>query len=131
MASKKRSSPKAVSPRPPQASSGPPSDPLSPIPAEGARAQPAPDSNANLASSIALTDETCDLVAELSEMFKAYLALERFVSPEYEDEGQANVAPSRAELGAMIHAINVAIQRLTRALMDTTTTLQKQIAVGR
>ena len=90
-----------------------------------------PDTNSTLASCVALTDKTCDLVAELAEMFKAYLALERFVSPEYEDEGRANVAPSRAELGAMIHVINVAIQRLTGALVDTTTTLQLQLALRR
>ena len=131
MASKKRSSKKSVSPRAPQSSSGIPRDPLPSVPIEGARAQPAPDANAHMASCIALIDETCDLVAELAEMLKAYLGLERFVSPEHEDEGRADVQPSRAELAAMLHGFSVEVQRLMRALLDASTVLQKQMALGR
>lgn len=84
-----------------------------------------------MASCFALTDEICDQVAELSEMLKAYLGLERFVSPEHEDEGRANVPPSRGELSAMLHGFNVEVQRLMRALLDASTVLQKQMALGR
>lgn len=83
------------------------------------------------ASCIALTDKTCDHVAELSEVLKAYLALERFVSPEYEDEGRANLPHSRAGLGALFRVINTEIQRLMGALVDTTVELQRQMVVGR
>lgn len=129
MASKKRSTQQAVSPIAPQISSDAPRDPLPSVCVEGAPAQPARDANSALASYAALTDEACEPVAELSEMFKAHLAVERLVSPEYEDEGQANVQPSRAELGALLHAVNSEVQRLMRALAGTTTLLQKQMAV--
>lgn len=131
MASKKLSTKQAASPRAPQTSGGTPRDPLPPVPADGAPAQPAPDTDSTIENCAALTDETCDLVAELSEMFKAYLAIERFVSPEHEDECQANVQASRAELGALLHAVNVEIQRLMRALSSATTGLQRQTEVGR
>ena len=130
MTSKKRSTQQAVSPCAPQPPSGTPREPLPLVSADGARAHPAPDAAPTLTNCAALTDETCDLVAELSEMFKAYLALERLVSPEHEDECQANVQPSRAELGALLYVVNVEIQRRIRALAETTTALQRGMAAG-
>lgn len=77
---------------------------------------------------ISLAAQVCDQVIELSETFKAYLALERFVSPEYEDEAQANVSPSRSELGALLHTLNAEMLRQIGALRNTTTVLQEQMA---
>ncbi len=94
------------------------------------RARPSSATAGTADQCISLTDKTCDLVAELSIAFKAYLALERFVSPEYEDEAQAGVPSSRAELGSMLNALNDKILRLIGALADTTTVLQAEINTG-
>lgn len=94
-------------------------------PSTSALRHPATDTTAT--QCISLTDKTCDLVAELSIAFKAYLALERFVSPDHEDEGHADVQSSRANLGSMLNALNEKILRLIDALADTTTVLQAEM----
>ena len=84
---------------------------------------------ATTSQSLSLAGKTCDLVMELTEAFNAYLALECFVEPEYADEAQASVPPSRAQLTALLHAVNVEIQRKLGVLADTTTVLQAQLTI--
>lgn len=76
-----------------------------------------------------LAGKTCDLVMELTDAFNAYLALECFVTPEYADEAQARVPPPRAQLTALLRAVNVDIQRRLGVLADTTTVLQAQLTL--
>lgn len=76
-------------------------------------------------SSLAL--QAANQVTELSITFKAYQALERFVSPEYEHEVDDAVSPSRSELGSLLHTLNAEMQRQISALADTTTVLQAQV----
>lgn len=76
-------------------------------------------------SSLAL--QAAHQVTELSITFKAYQALERFISPEYEREGDDAVSPSRSELGSLLHTLNAEMQRQIGALADTTTVLQAQV----
>ena len=79
--------------------------------------------------SISLAGKTCDQVVELSDALNAYLALERFVEPEYADDAHASVPPSRAELTALLHAVNINVQRKIGALADITTVLQAQVTI--
>lgn len=83
---------------------------------------------ATAAQCISLTNKAGDQVAELSGVFKAYLALERFVSPEYADDEQASVPACRSELGALLHTLNAEMLRQIGALADTLTVLQAQMA---
>ncbi len=78
---------------------------------------------------LSLAGKTCDLVMELTEAFNAYLALECFIEPEYADEARASVPPSRAQLTALLHAVNVEIQRKLGVLADTTAVLQAQLTI--
>lgn len=80
------------------------------------------------AQCIALAGKACDQVDELSVVFKAYLALERFVSPEFTDAAQVGVSPSRAELGALLRTLNAEMLRQIGALADTSAVLQAQVA---
>lgn len=54
--------------------------------------------------------DAANRVTELSSTFKAYQALERFVSPAYEPEVNGDVQPSRSELGSLLHTLNAAMQ---------------------
>ncbi len=72
----------------------------------------------------ALTEKINDQVIELSITFKAYVALERLISPDYEDEAQARVPLSREELGALLYTLNAAMLRQIRELEETTAALQ-------
>ena len=63
-------------------------------------------------------------LAELQETFKAYIALEHLISPEYEDEEESLVPPSRAELGALLHILNAEMARRIEALAETMARLQ-------
>ena len=76
-------------------------------------------------SSLAL--QAANQVTELLITFKAYQALERFISPEYEHEVDDSVSPSRSELGSLLHTLNAEMQRQIGALADTTTVLQAQV----
>lgn len=78
---------------------------------------------------LSLAGKTCDQVMELSIALDAYLALELFVEPAHADEARASVAPSRALLSSLLHAINVEVQRKMNALADTLTVLQAQVAI--
>ena len=78
---------------------------------------------------ISLAGKACDHVTELSEAFNAYLALECFVTPEYADEAQASVPPSRAQLTALLHAVNVEMLRKINVLADAMAVLQAQVTI--
>jgi len=78
---------------------------------------------------ISLAGKTCDQVMELAEALNAYLAIECFVAPEHADEVHASVPPSRAQLTALLHAVNVEVQRKIGALADITTVLQAQVTI--
>ncbi len=100
------------------------------------RVEPAPEtpSSADTASSqasaqfAALTERAFDQLIELTHTFQSYIALERFVSPEYEDEAHAAVQPSRAELGALLHSLNEDIGRRLSALAESMAKLQAACA---
>ena len=79
--------------------------------------------------SISLAGKVCDQVTELSDVFKAYLAVQRFVAPEYADEASASVQPSRAELAALLRTLNEEIVRRMAALADVTTLQQAQLTI--
>ncbi|MDO9434937.1 hypothetical protein [Hydrogenophaga sp.] len=78
---------------------------------------------------MALAGRTCDQVTELIEAINAYLALECFVQPEYADEAQARVQPSRALLTSLLRAINLEVQRRLAALAEITALLQAQVTI--
>lgn len=78
---------------------------------------------------LSMAGKTFDNIAELSHVFKGYVALERFVSPEYADEAQALVPPTRAELGSLLHSLNAQVQRQMDKLTDNITVLQAQMLV--
>lgn len=63
-------------------------------------------------------------MTELSIAFKAYQALERLISPEYEHEQDGEVLPTRSELGSLLHTLNAEMQRQISALADTLSLLQ-------
>jgi len=100
------------------------------------RVEPAPETppSANTAPSqasaqfMALTERASDQLIELTHAFQSYIALERFVSPEYEDEAHAAVQPSRAELGALLHSLNEDIRRRLTALAESMAKLQAACA---
>lgn len=77
---------------------------------------------------IALTAQLCDMVLDLSFALNAFLALERFVSPDNADELNTSVAPSRLELSGMLHTLNSEIQRQIAALTHMTAVLHEQAA---
>ncbi len=76
--------------------------------------------------SISLEERLCDNIAEVSDVYLAYRALERLVSPEYLDEEHENVPVSRAQLGALLHALNAEMQRRIDALERTVSALHAQ-----
>lgn len=76
------------------------------------------------------SSRACDQVAELMEAFKAYFALERFISPDYADEEHACVPMPRAELGALLHILNQDLLRRIEALAHITGIIELQ-AQGR
>ena len=78
---------------------------------------------------ISLAGKVCDQVADLSGFSNAYIAVERLISPEYADEAQAGVPPSRAELGALLNTLNTEMLRKINALADNTTVLQAQLTL--
>lgn len=77
---------------------------------------------------LSLIDKACAQVAELQETFKAYLALEHLISPEYEDKEESFLLPSRAELGALLHLMNAEMLRRMEALAETAARLQSACA---
>ena len=77
---------------------------------------------------ISSTGRACDQMAELSIVIEAYLALERLISTDYQDEAQAGVPLSRSGLGAMLHILNDAMQRRIDAIADTMTAMLMQLA---
>lgn len=81
----------------------------------------------NAARCLSLAGRVCDQVADLSIAVNGYIALERFVSPNYADETQASVAPSRLELAAMLRALNAQVMRHIDALELGTTVLQAEM----
>lgn len=76
-----------------------------------------------------MAGKVCDQVMELSEVFKAYVAVERFVVPEYMDEMRASVQPSRSELGSLLRTLNEEIVRRLAALADLTVVQQAQLTI--
>lgn len=73
---------------------------------------------------LSLIHKACAQVAELQETFKACLALEHLISPEYEDEEESFLLPSRAELGTLQHLMNAESLRRMEVLVETTARLQ-------
>ncbi len=88
------------------------------------------DNAVAMARCISLTGEVCERVTELSVMFKAFVALEQLISPEYDDEGPERVLPSREELGPLLYTLNAEVLRQLGGLADDTTVLQAQMTVG-
>lgn len=81
-----------------------------------------------MAQCIAWSGNVRDHVADLSEAFKPYLVLERFVSPEHADEEHADVPASRGELAAMLRNFNAAIQQQLNMLAEVTRVFAAQLA---
>lgn len=96
-------------------------------PSKHDHADEASASNTNADACTALSEKVHAQVAELQETFKAYIALERLISPDYEDEEQVDVPLSRAELGALLHTLNAAMQRQIAALAVTAALLQARM----
>lgn len=95
----------------------------------GAQASTTHLTAAAFAECLALSGRARDQVIDLSDALQAYLALELFVAPEYVDETQARVPPSRAQLGALLNAINAKVMQKINALADITTVLQAQLSI--
>ena len=93
------------------------------------RALPRPATVITSDHCISLSGKVCDLVDDLSGLSNAYIAVERLISPEYADEAQAGVPPSRAELGALLNTLNTEMLRKINALADNTTVLQAQLTI--
>lgn len=74
----------------------------------------------------ALAGKAFDLAQDLSFKLKSYRALELFVLPQYTDEQDASVGPSRTDLGAMLHTLNIEVQRQMRALIELMAELHAQ-----
>ncbi len=91
-------------------------------------------SNANAAKAanqhISLTGRACDQMAELSIVIEAYLALERLIATDYQDEALAGVPLSRSGLGALMHILNDAMKRKIDAVADTIAAMLMQLAEG-
>ncbi len=97
--------------------------------AQATSSSTAPVTTTAASQSISLAGKVCDQVTELSDVFKAYLAVQRFVAPEYADEASASVQPSRAELAALLRTLNEEIVRRLGALADMTTLQQAQLTI--
>ena len=67
---------------------------------------------------------------EWSDAFEGHYALQQFVLPEYADEARASVPPSRAQLGAMLRALNADVRRHIDALALATSVLQVHMSEG-
>ena len=80
---------------------------------------------------LSLAEIACDRIAELSDIFKGYLAIERLIAPDHADELQASVAPSRAELVSLLRSINILMKRQIEKLMEDIAMLQAQMLVDR
>lgn len=79
---------------------------------------------------IFLTGTACDQMAELSIVIEAYLALQRLMSTDYQDEALAGVPLSRSGLGALLHVLNDAMKRRIDATADTIAAMLMQLAEG-
>ncbi|QHE86574.1 hypothetical protein [Hydrogenophaga sp. BPS33] len=79
---------------------------------------------------LSLIGRVCDQVNEWSDAFEGHYALQHFVLPEYVDEARASVPPSRAQLGAMLRALNADVRRHIDALALATSVLQAQMRDG-
>jgi hypothetical protein len=98
-------------------------------PSRGARGAGAAPGAAHAVHSrlTSLAVQAATQVTELSVAFKAYEALERFISPEYDHQVDDDVPPSRAQLGALLHTLNAEMLQQINALADVTTVLQAQL----
>lgn len=66
----------------------------------------------------------CDQVAELSAAFKAYIGLERLVSPVTKDGAPARAPTARSEQGARLRSLNAEMLRQIGDLEKTAVELQ-------
>lgn len=71
-----------------------------------------------------LTAQALDHAHYLTLTLHAYIALEKLITPMDEAEAADNVAPTRAELGALLKAVNDQLQTKVHQLADTATVLQ-------
>lgn len=84
---------------------------------------------ASLAEYLSLSGRARDQVTELLHSYRANIALERFISPEYADETHASLQHSRDELGALVNAINDKVLQKIHALADSLTLLHAQLSI--
>lgn len=78
------------------------------------------------AQCVSLSGKATEQAMELSYKFKSFVALQRFVQPQYEDEAQDHVPATRGEMDAMLETLNADVLRRMDALADTLTVLGAQ-----
>lgn len=75
-----------------------------------------------------LAAEALDHANYLQLTLHAYLALEKLITPMNQAEADDELAPSRAELGALLKAVNDQLQTQVHQLADTATVLQALVS---
>lgn len=75
-----------------------------------------------------LAAEALDLANYLALTLHAYVALEKLITPMDQAEAADDVPPSRAELGALLKAVNEQLQTQVHQLADTATVLQALVS---
>lgn len=78
------------------------------------------------AQCVSLSSKAIDEATALSDMLTSFVALQRFVQPQYADEVQDHVPASRGGMHAMLDSLNADVQRRLSALTDTLIVLGAQ-----
>lgn len=75
-----------------------------------------------------LATQALDHASYMTLTLQAYLALEKLITPMNRAEASDDIPPSRAELGALLKAVNDQLQTQVHQLADTATVLQALVA---
>ncbi|QHE84060.1 hypothetical protein [Hydrogenophaga sp. BPS33] len=100
--------------------------------ADSTHASPSPSSSpviTPISPSVSLASKASDRLMELSDAFESYIALQCFVEPEYADEVEANVPPSRGQLTALLRTLNGDMRRKIDVVADAVALLQAQVSM--